>query len=418
MRFNPFQPNKIVNPGMFVGRLDEILKIERYLYQAKLGNPQNFFIEGERGIGKSSLLHYVSLIAKGRIAIPDGHRFNFLLIAADAGGVSKQTDLVRAIARELKSVLAKSQAVKESLKGVFNFLTDWEILGVRYHKDKEAFDPDEAKDLLVDQLVEVADDQSLGYDGVIILLDEADAPSSDAGLGEFLKTVSERLVRRGCDKVAFGLAGLPIAIPKMRESHESSPRMFTILHLAPLEVEERKQAIRIGIEVANEKNEQKVTITEGALASLAELSEGYPHFVQQFSYSAFEVSTDDVLDEDDVKTGAYEENGAIEQLGKKYFSEAYFGKINSDDYRKVLNSMARYSDSWVSRKQLIHDTRLKESTINNALQSLKQKNIILVDESRQGFYRLPTKSFAAWINALRSVDPNEAVSAEPRIRGL
>lgn len=67
MRFNPFQPNKVVNQAMFVGRMDEIRTIEHYLFQAKSGNPQNFLIDGERGIGKSSLLQYMAWVATGRI---------------------------------------------------------------------------------------------------------------------------------------------------------------------------------------------------------------------------------------------------------------------------------------------------------------------------------------------------------------
>lgn len=417
MRYNPFQPNKIVNPGMFVGRLEEIEKIEHYLFQAKSGNAQNFFIEGERGIGKSSLLHYVSRIATNHISLPDGQRFNFLLISVDMGGVTHQTDIVRAIARELKGAVGREQAIKEGARAVFEFLTSWEILGVRYHKERDNFDPDEAKDDLVEQLANVATNDGLGFDGVLLLIDEADAPPIEAGFGEFLKSVSERLTRRGCDKVAFGLAGLPVALTKMRETHESSPRMFTILQLDPLEVDERKRAIQIGLEFANEKNKEFTSISEEALDSLADLSEGYPHFVQQFSYSAFEADTDLEISEEDVRHGAYAENGAIEQLGKKYFSEAYFGKINSDDYRKVLNAMAEYGDGWVSRRQIIHETKIKESTINNALRSLKEKNIIIVDESRQGFYRLPTKSFSAWINAIKSVTVDEKEhGALPRVR--
>lgn len=56
LKYNTFRPNNIITPGMFVGRLEEINAIERCLFQAKNGNPQHFLVQGERGIGKSSLL--------------------------------------------------------------------------------------------------------------------------------------------------------------------------------------------------------------------------------------------------------------------------------------------------------------------------------------------------------------------------
>jgi len=67
MKFNPFKPNSIVTPGMFSGRAHELRAIEQCLYQAKHGNPQHFLLEGERGIGKSSLLLFVHQLANGTI---------------------------------------------------------------------------------------------------------------------------------------------------------------------------------------------------------------------------------------------------------------------------------------------------------------------------------------------------------------
>ena len=48
---------------MFTGRLVELHTIEQSLFQAKNGNPQHFLIEGERGIGKSSLLLLAEILA-------------------------------------------------------------------------------------------------------------------------------------------------------------------------------------------------------------------------------------------------------------------------------------------------------------------------------------------------------------------
>jgi DNA-binding IscR family transcriptional regulator len=80
-------------------------------------------------------------------------------------------------------------------------------------------------------------------------------------------------------------------------------------------------------------------------------------------------------------------------------------KISSEDYRKVLNTMASRSDNWVSRKDIISESGVSESSVTNALSALKDRKIIMVEDGRRGFYRLPTKSFAAWINAFRSVKP-------------
>ena len=43
---------------------------------------------------------------------------------------------------------------------------------------------------------------------------------------------------------------------------------------------------------------------------------------------------------------------------------------------------------------------LKEHTVNNAILALKNKEIIVANEQSKGSYRLPSKSFAAWIKAI------------------
>jgi hypothetical protein len=103
-----------------------------------------------------------------------------------------------------------------------------------------------------------------------------------------------------------------------------------------------------------------------------------------------------------VTRGAYKENGALTQLGNKYFNEMYHARISSEDYRRVLDAMAAHGDSWIARQTIIRECGVSETNVTNALSALKQRKIIVSDESRRGFYRLPTKSFAAWINAIRA----------------
>jgi hypothetical protein len=169
-----------------------------------------------------------------------------------------------------------------------------------------------------------------------------------------------------------------------------------------LDLREREKVIARGLVLARERNGYETRIEDRAVGMIAHLSEGYPHFVQQFAYSAFEHDTDNNISEEDVSQGAFKENGALDQLGKRYFSELYFDKIASDDYRKVLNAMAEHLDDWVTRKEIITTSNVKESQVNNALAALKDRNIILVSEEKQGLYRLPTKSFAVWIKAVNA----------------
>lgn len=413
MKYNPFRPNSIVPTGAFVGRTDEIRTIEQCLFQTKNGNAQHFLIQGERGIGKSSLFLIMAAIAAGRVdPIFSNARFGFLTISIDIGSAQTQLDIIKALGRGLKTSVFGVEELKKKAKQFWEWLSGWEVLGVRYHKEVENEDIEELTDVLVRKLVDLCENRDLDLDGILFLIDEADRPSQDAKLGEFVKLFIERIGRFNCGKVILGMAGLPGIISKLRDSHPSSPRLFETMLLGPLEKDERKQIVNVALKAAEKSNGFITAITAEALDLISELSEGYPHFVQQFGYSAFSEDSDNVIDVTDVSRGAHKENGALSQLGDKYFTEMYHAKISSNDYRRVLDTMAKYSDGWVSRKTLIEQTGVKNSTINNALNTLKLKNIILVDESRQGYYRLPTKSFAAWINAIKSVSENKSDDAD------
>jgi hypothetical protein len=80
-RYNPFRPGSIVTPGMFCGRYEEFVGTEKALFQTKHGNPQHFLIHGERGIGKSSLLYSLDLVARNAVASFEDEKFNFLTLA-------------------------------------------------------------------------------------------------------------------------------------------------------------------------------------------------------------------------------------------------------------------------------------------------------------------------------------------------
>jgi hypothetical protein len=389
-------------PGMFAGRIDELIELEKILLQTKKGNPAHFLVTGERGIGKSSLFFYLRSIAAGTYKGICGSSSKFLVVNVELEKNFTQIDILERIGSELQREVGRTFEVVEIAKSVWAFLRKWEVLGVSYEQGEEL--PAKPFELL-DELALALGSSSArltieGYDGILILIDEADKPNAAGHLGQIIKNLTEKLVRNGTNNVVIGIAGLPEVISIMRESHESSPRILKPFVLNTLAVEERKQAIAMGLQEAREKNGYEVTITPEAENLISELSEGYPNFIQQFAYCAFEADSDNMIDLQDVQKGAHGPRGAIEELGTKYFADLFFDKINSDDYRKVLQVMAERDDGFVTKAEIKADSGLKKTTLSNAINVLKERKIIRPKEGTMGVYRLPTKSFAVWIRSL------------------
>jgi hypothetical protein len=396
-KYNPFRPGNIVTPGMFCGRYEEFVGTEKALFQTKHGNPQHFLIHGERGIGKSSLLFSLDLVARNEASSFEGETFNFLTLTVELEPSTTYADLIRKVGTELQRVVAVRQPALEMAKSTWDFLRRWEVMGVKYSTSEKDPKPNELLDELTFTIEQTLSRFGSSIDGILILIDEADKPGANANLGEFVKIFTERLTKRHCHRVCLGIAGLSAVLQQMRQSHESSLRIVQIFTLGPLSTNERREVIDKGLAEARAKNGFDVVVSEEAKDLISELSEGYPHFLQQFAYCAFEADSDNSIDVDDVN------RGAIEQLGLKYFHELYFDQIGSDEYRGVLRAMSMQFDGWVTKASIRESTGLKDSTVNNAITALKKRHIIIPKPGVAGVYKLPTKSFAVWIRAFSSV---------------
>jgi Cdc6-like AAA superfamily ATPase len=408
-KFNPFTPNSPVYPDMFAGREKEIIKIENSLYQTKLGNPSHVLIIGERGIGKSSLLLVSEFLASKECG-----KFNFLVVPLFINDNTTLEDLARNIKFGIERQLGQDEKILSFTKSTWSFLQKFEAAGVKYNSNEQKF----ASELVDNIVFSVADtikaitNKSLlsdvglrePKDGIVFLIDEADNAAKNLKLGVFLKNLSERLIFERCNKFLLIVAGLPRLRDALRESHESSLRLFEDIELNVLSSNEVKTVIKNGLGRANEQSNGVVySIESNALNDIFIFSEGYPHFVQQIAASSFVADLDNVITTEDVDNGLYE---ALFQIGQKYYHDLYFNKINVDSYREILNIMARKWDQWVSKKEIENEFKGSQASLVNGLKALRDRNIILSKIGSKGMYRLQWKGFALWIKTIAEKSMN------------
>lgn len=404
MKINPFNPNSPSGPGMFAGRLTEIETIEQIMFQTRANKGHGFLLLGQRGIGKTSLLNLLKYQAEGIIDV-DGEKLNFLVIDIDIQKETTQLQLIRKIQLALKRKLAKTEVTREIFSNIWSFLGKVEAAGVKISSAKEI-----DKEMLFDEFcyslsdtlnrITKATEKSKfdhKYDGIVILIDEADNSCSELDLGTFVKLLYERLQKEGTQHLMVGISGLPKTKNILVESHPSSLRIFEDLYLDRLEESDIKYVINRVLQHSNEINKFETKINEKAIKLLVKLSEGFPHFIHQYGYCAFELSDGKEITEENINEGAFGENGAIEKIGDKYYRDDYYNKIKVDSYRQVLSIMATKLDSWVSRTYIKNRFKGKDTTLKNAIAALRNRGIILDKEGTRGTYRLQDKGFAWWI---------------------
>jgi Cdc6-like AAA superfamily ATPase len=225
LRFNPFRPNGFAPRTVFTGRIEETVALERMLFNTLNGNPQHFILHGERGIGKSSLLYIHRLIASGRVARADGEAFNFLVVSLNLDSTDTNETIIRKLGLALRTACAAQSRGKEFLKSAWGLLSRFEAAGVKL-RDSAGDDSLDPMMALIEAYSKTCEDIRGFYDGILVIIDEADTAPYTAHLGSTLKALSERVALSDNNVLTIGLAGVSNLVGILRASHESSPRLL------------------------------------------------------------------------------------------------------------------------------------------------------------------------------------------------
>ena len=306
--------------------------------------------------------------------------------------------------------MSKTEPAIAFFKITWDFITKFEIAGTSFKGDLRNYSDEELTSNFVlsfaDTIKVITEDSKLSdfglrekKDGIVLLIDEVDKASEKLNLGAFLKNLTETLVQEDANKFMLILSGLPRARDVLKESHESSLRLFEELKLDPLSMDEIKHVVDSGLSEAKGSGFD-VKVTDDALKHIYVYSEGYPHFVQQIAYSAFEIDNDNNITVQDVETAMFNKGGALDLIGDRYYRDLYYEKIKDDSYRQILKIMSQSSNRWISKQDIQKEYVGKRSTLNNGLKALRDRNIILAKTGARGLYRLQWIGFAVWIKTI------------------
>lgn len=325
---NPFSPGAGAPPPELVGR-EAILEQARVLLgRIKAKRPEkSVLLTGLRGVGKTVLLNEIE-----RMAAKEGYRTLGLEAHEDKSLAALLVPPLRKLLFDLDRVAGAGDKAKRALavlKGFMNgvkvSLGDIEV-GLDIDPEKGAADSGDLESDLPSLFVAVADAAEERQIPVALLIDELQY-FNPKELSALIMAM-HKMQQRQLPMVLLG-AGLPILPGLAGESKSYAERLFSFPDIGALSEPDAIKALREPTKAAG------VVFDDAALKEIFRLTQGYPYFLQEWGYQAWNHAPASPITLQIVQAAT---PVVIERLDKSFF-RVRFDRLTGSE-KKFLRAMA------------------------------------------------------------------------------
>ncbi len=325
---NPYSPGAGSPPPELVGR-DPILDQARILLgRVKAKRPEkSMLLTGLRGVGKTVLLNEIE-----RLADNSGYRTIGIEAHEDKPLGPLLAPHLRSLLFDLDRIAGAGNKVKRGLRVLRSFLG---VLKISYKDLTVGLDVDpeqgsaDSGDLEVDLpnlFVAVGEAAEERKSAVALLIDEIQY-FSQKELGALIMAM-HKVQQRQLPLVLLG-AGLPILPGLAGESKSYAERLFSFPDIGALSEEDAAKALREPAQGAG------VVFEECALREVFRLTKGYPYFLQEWGYQAWNLAPASPITLEVVKNAT---DTVIPRLDKNFF-RVRFDRLTPSE-KNFLRAMA------------------------------------------------------------------------------
>ncbi|GAB0078225.1 ATP-binding protein [Pseudomonas syringae pv. tomato] len=360
---NPFAPGAGFKPPELAGR-DAILEMARISCgRAVRGKPaRSLMLLGLRGVGKTVLLNEVGNIAReqgllvSQLEAPERNTLSNLLYPE-----------LRRVMRSLSAFEAARQIASRGMSALRNFASIFKIdvggveVGIEGAEPGVADSGDLQHDL-PDLFTIIGEGAKAAGKGWVLLIDEVQYLSED-DLSALIVAM-HRMAQRGLPVVMVG-AGLPQVAKLAGEAKSYAERLFQYPAVGALDEVSAKLAVQKPVE------EEGEDIEEAALDAIFARTKGYPFFLQEWAYTAWDVAPGPVITLADVER-AYPET--IAGLDDGFFQVRYDRLTNAEI--QFVMAMAALGDGPYPMAGIAKEMERDPSSLGPARANIISKGMI------------------------------------------
>jgi len=325
---NPFSPGAGSPPPELVGRGAILEQARILLGRVRLGRPEkSMLLTGLRGVGKTVLLNEISKLARDA-----GYRTVFIEAHEDKPLGPLVALQLKTVLFELDRVAHAGDRVKRGLRVLRSFigglkLTLGEVeMGLDIEPEKGAADSGDIEQDLPNLFEAVGEAAQERGGAVAVLIDEIQY-FSQRELGALIMAM-HRMQQRQLPVVLLG-AGLPVLPGLAGESKSYAERLFAFPDVGELSKDDSAHAVSEPALAAG------VVVKPDALAEIYRRTKGYPYFIQEWGYQAWNLAASSPI----TKRVVVAATGLVVPRLDKNFFRVRFGRLTPSE-KNFLRAMA------------------------------------------------------------------------------
>jgi type II secretory pathway predicted ATPase ExeA len=327
---NPFSPGAGSPPPDLAGRQDILERAMLSLARIKQGRPsKSVFLVGLRGTGKTVLLQQISRLAKDEgyhVVDIEAHEkkplsvlllpeFRRVLFALDKGEVLS-TKVKKAFG-VLKSFIS---SIKLSISGI--------EIGLDIDPERGTADSGDLEADLAQLFVALGEAAADRNTAIAVVIDELQY-LNDNELSALIMAV-HKVSQKALPITVIG-AGLPQLVGKAGRAKSYAERLFDYPEIGALKTEDAKKALQKPVQ------KEGVIFTDEALDEIVKTTQGYPYFLQEWGYQAWNLAEKSPINVEIAKLAT---KNAIPQLDENFF-RVRFDRLTPKE-KKYLRALAEF----------------------------------------------------------------------------
>jgi hypothetical protein len=339
--------------------------LERGVGQVEAGKPVAMFVQGEYGIGKSSIAGFIQYIAEQNNGLH--------AIYAPLGGSSNLDEVGAAILEAtLRSGAFNSTRAEKVRQWLSKYVGEQSLFGFTIHTEALKKDAPTVTQGILPFLSEIVNRlRDTGVKGIFLVLDEINGISSNPKFAHFLKgIVDTNAMSKTPLPLLLMLCGVEERRREMIHHHQPIDRIFDVVEIEAM----NRQEIEDFFERAF--GSVQIKVEPEAMNMLTTFSAGFPKIMHLIGDAAFWLDQDGIIDRREALAAIVM---AADEVGKKYVDQQVYKALRSKDYHAILSKIASVgpdSMSFLKAEVQAMLTSTEKKKFNNFLQKMKQLKVL------------------------------------------